>query len=287
MSRVSKIESNFPGLGLNSPGTKAVTAEFFDVIKQHPGASKVINEITSAVRGTPVRDQHLDLSSRVHVDPSRFQLDPKWVTIPQKPRVRVPPFDFSGQNAEQIMVKADSSTGTVGLAGRAGHIRGANSDDASGTGFVGIRVTAKSTGLRDGQTLRVAPLIRWDAVWHLSVLGIREGFVGAEPLAWCRGGVDLMVFDSRGLVTRAGRLELFSVRHKDTPGVKWSEKDDVTGAGLTDPLHVSFPIPPGETRFVNIDAFLEVGTKYSSIFNLAASQAGMTAQVMLVVLDPE
>jgi hypothetical protein len=49
--------------------------------------------------------------------------------------------------------------------------------------------------------------------------------------------------------------------------------------------HIYITIPAGQTRWVNINAYIDVRTRYSPVFNLAGASAGLDASVRFIVLE--
>jgi predicted SnoaL-like aldol condensation-catalyzing enzyme len=154
-------------------------------------------------------------------------------------------------------------------------------------------VTNESAGSTPGQTVRVSPSISWDAQFELKCYGVPDGFplsVGADPWAEARGGVAVKVFGQNGQFVTQNEppVELFQGHHSDSPYSTEPSTLPWTDGGLSTPgMHVYFSIPPGETRWVNFDTYVEVATDYNEFWNAAQAFCGLSTTLKFVVLDPE
>lgn len=145
--------------------------------------------------------------------------------------------------------------------------------------WVGFATTAAWIGSSPGQTVRVAPAIKWEAFWSLSVAGLGSAIADAE------GGVNLKVFGPNNqLVAEHGLLSLFSDHH-DGGGLSWDTKEGYLD-GNNPSMHLWFPIPGGETRWISIDAYVKLRTGYNDVTDAAAASCGLAVTVNFVVLDP-
>jgi hypothetical protein len=245
------------------------------LLQQDPGAHRALAEFTAKFRDLPPAEapQQL-LSGRGHKSHA-FQ-------------IRSSPYDYAGQNSGNANMSPNVSTGELDIGGLAGEITGGKGDTVSGICFTGMAVTNQTAAAALGQTIRVAPQISWKASWDLGVAGLPTALVGSDPWAECSGGVHLLVFDSHGLITQSGPIELFSAHYADAPGDHWNHQASDGGAtSVTPQLEVYFAIPAGETRWVNIDAYINIKTNYSSVFNQASATAGLEATVNFIVLTPQ
>jgi hypothetical protein len=255
----------------------AITAPLEAAVKADPRASAALSKVSSAMTAFP----------KAHIAPPEglpfFSLG---FFGNRDLRVRSTPYDHAGSHPANGGF-GFAETGRLSVGGRAGHVQGGAGDRARFLGWVGIAVTAESVGAVPGQIVRVSPSISWEAGWTLKVAGIPTGVFGANPWAAARGGVDLKVFGPAGKVAEHGPVQLFSDHHDGT-GTTWNVKNGSTGdLNVVPVMHVWFPIPAGETRWVNIDAYVEVTTGFSGAFNVAAAVATLAATVRFIVLDPQ
>jgi hypothetical protein len=85
-----------------------------------------------------------------------------------------------------------------------------------------------------------------------------------------------------------GSVSLFSVHHDAEyllPG--WIPLDGYDPGGTAPGMHVWFDIPAGETRWVNVDAYAKLRCSYNGTSNGASAQAGLSATLRFIVLDPQ
>lgn len=106
---------------------------------------------------------------------------------------------------------------------------------------------------------------------------------GLDVVLANRGGVNLLAFDSNGLVTQTGRLELFSDHFDGAPALG----GHINRVRVTDTRHPCTSGPGRADQMVNVDAYIEIRTNYSSVFIQAAATAGLSALVNFFVLDSE
>jgi hypothetical protein len=109
------------------------------------------------------------------------------------------------------------------------------------------------------------------------------GFFG--PWAQARGGFDVTAWDGSG--NRVGffpPVDRFFAHH-EVSGASWDSEDGLDN-GLVPDGKVFFSIPPGQTRWVNVDAYIELKANYSSVYSQAGAQAGFRVEVRYIVLRP-
>jgi hypothetical protein len=109
------------------------------------------------------------------------------------------------------------------------------------------------------------------------------GFFG--PWAQARGGFDVTAWDGSG--NRVGffpPVDRFFAHH-DVSGASWDAEDGMDG-GTVPEGKVFFSIPAGQTRWVNVDAYIELKANYSSVYSQAGAQAGFKVEVRYIVLPP-
>jgi hypothetical protein len=80
------------------------------------------------------------------------------------------------------------------------------------------------------------------------------------------------------------RVDRFFAHH-DVDGLSWDVEDGMDN-GLVPDGKVFFSIPPGQTRWVNVDAYIELKANYSSVYSQAGAQAGFKVEVRYIVLRP-
>lgn len=281
MSRVTKdqldLEQYAAQQGATGAALDAIGAPVARLIEQDPEAYAARHEVTSALAALPREEGRLG--------PDALMANRLRGAAAGTLRVRGLPFDYTGKNGN-VSTSSNAATGTLSIGGSAGQITGGQGDIVTGVTWLGIAINAASAGAHPGQRIRVSPSVTWDAGWQLSVAGIGELGVGAHPWADCRGGVNLLVFGPNGLVTQTGRQQMFEAHHSGAPGASWNRKEG-SGGGYAPPLHVWFDIPAGQTRWINVDAYIEARTNYSSVWNLAAAHVWLDATVKFFVLDPE
>jgi hypothetical protein len=117
-------------------------------------------------------------------------------------------------------------------------------------------------------------------------VGVKPGgIVGAEPWSEVHGGFDVSAWDDAG--HRVGWFptrELFT-RHWSGTSTSWKNINEAD-EGLVPEGKVFFSIPPGQTRWVNVDAYIDLKANYSSFFNQAAAVASLSVTVRYIVLRP-
>jgi hypothetical protein len=99
------------------------------------------------------------------------------------------------------------------------------------------------------------------------------------------GGFDVSAWDDMG--HRVGWFptqELFT-KHWNGTSTTWQNFNDA-GEGLVPDGKVFFSIPPGQTRWVNVDAYIDLKANYSSLTNQAAAVASLAVTVRYIVLRP-
>jgi hypothetical protein len=55
---------------------------------------------------------------------------------------------------------------------------------------------------------------------------------------------------------------------------------------MVNDLKVFFSIPPGKTRWVNVDAYFELRTRYNSVANQAAAIGSYNVEVLSYIMRP-
>jgi len=232
-----------------------------------------------------------DITSRIRALPpfkapdlDDLLTDPLLVSRPTL-HVRSAPYDYADKDGGNATMSPDAQAGVLRLTGKAGRTDGAHDDFVRGVCWSGIVVTNESAAAQPFQTVRISPIVSWEASWGLGYVGIPTGGFGSDPSAQVRGGFDVTAWDGAG--NRVGFFpprDVFSVHHSGT-GASWN---NVFGsdAGLVPDGKVFFSIPPGQARFVNVDAYIEIRADYASVFNQAGAVATLSVSVRYIVLRP-
>jgi hypothetical protein len=194
-------------------------------------------------------------------------------------QIRSSPYDYADKDNGNARMVPNAQDGSLNLVGKAGRTNGSQGDFVHGVCWTGIGVTNESAVAQPFQTVRISPIVSWEASWRLATVG----FFG--PWAQVRGGFDVTAWDGAG--HRVGFFpprDVFSVHHDDE-GASWNIVDGADN-GLVPDGKVFFSIPPGETRWVNVDAYIEVQADYSSVTSQAAAVASFAVTVRYIVLRP-
>jgi len=211
--------------------------------------------------------------------------DPLLISRPAL-HVRSSPYDYGAKDNGNALMTPDAQAGTLSLVGKAGRTVGSQGDNVRGLCWTGIAVTNESAAAQPFQTVRISPVVSWSASWSLGYVGLPSGgFVGSNPWAEVHGGFDVSAWDDAG--NRVGwypTQELFT-KHWDGTSTSWQNFNDAD-EGLRPDGKVFFSIPPGQTRWVNVDAYIDLKASYSPIFNQAAAVASLTVTVRYIVLRP-
>ena len=248
-----------------------------DISRDRLETDKALADVTSRIRALPPFEAP-DLDALI--------TDPLLANRPLPPfHVRSAPYDYPGKDNGNARMVPDEQAGVLSLSGKAGRVDGSQGDFVRGVCWTGIAVTNESASAQPFQTVRISPIVSWEASWGLGYVGVPSGLFGSDPWAQVRGGFDVTAWDDAG--NRVGFFpprDVFSVRHSGT-GTSWDNVNDAD-AGLEPDGKVFFSIPPGKVRWVNVDAYIEIQANYSSVFNQAAAVASLAVRVRYIVLRP-
>jgi|SRR5215217_1089090 hypothetical protein len=239
---------------------------------------KAVADVAARIRALPPFESP-DLDAMI--------TDPLLANRPMPPfHVRSSPYDYADKDNGNALMTPDAQAGTLSLVGKAGRTDGSQGDNVRGLCFTGIAVTNESAAAQPFQTVRISPIVSWSASWGLGYVGLPSGgLFGSDPWAEVHGGFDVSAWDDAGnRVSLFGPRELFTL-HVSGTGTSWQNTNDAD-AGLVPDGKVFFSIPPGKTRWVNVDAYIDLKTNYSSFFNQAAAVASLTVEVRYIVLRP-
>lgn len=250
-----------------------------ELIKKDPKANEALGDLTAKLESIRSADS-IDMDTlRNH--PTRLL---RHHGAPF--HIREAPFDYADKDAGNASMTPNTANATLGIIGKAGHVSGTQGDIVGGTCWVGNAVTNQSVGSQSNQRVRISPLVKWTLFWDLTVAGLPDGLFGSDPWANCRVGVKVSAWDEAGNnVALMGPRELFFRHHSGAPG---GTPHKLSGAdsGMVNDLRVFFSIPPGKTRWVNVDAYFELRTRYSSIFNVASAIGSYHVEVISYVMRP-
>lgn len=258
------------------PDVDAVSRALLKAAEQDESASRAMRETAAAVQALPLQEA-----------PSFDELRSVDFHSGSSHIIRAAPFSYGVHHGNLVSVSEDSNSGTMFLNGLAGRIVSAPGDSAMGVSTIGIAITSTDLGaLTDlGVAVRVGVSVNWAATWDLACAGVATAFVGSDPWSQARGGFNLTVWGPAGFVTQNGEQDVFSQHYAAAPGVDWSHVQRSDNGYI--PLSATFWVPPGETRWVNVDCYVEVKTGYSSAWNLASASGIMQNVVNFFVLTPQ
>ena len=247
-----------------------------DISPDQVGTGEAVAKVTARIRALqPFEPPDLDA----------MLTDPLLASRPVL-HVRSAPYDYPGQDNGNASMAPDAQTGVLSLVGKAGRTNGSQGDNVRGLCWTGIAVTNESAAAQPNQTVRISPIVSWSASWSLGYVGLKSGvFAGSEPWAEVHGGFDVSAWDDTG--HRVGWFptqELFT-KHWSGTSTTWKNFNDA-GEGLVPDGKVFFSIPPGQTRWVNVDAYIDLKANYSSLTNQAAAVASLAVTVRYIVLRP-
>jgi hypothetical protein len=95
------------------------------------------------------------------------------------------------------------------MSGGVGRVNDSQGDFVRGVCWTGIAVNNESADARPFQTVRISPIVSWEASWGLGYVGVG---LGGDPWAQVRGGFDVSAWGDAGTELASFRLrELFSV----------------------------------------------------------------------------
>ena len=206
-------------------------------------------------------------------------------------RVREAPYDYADKTGNASMTP-NATRGVLPVVGKAGRlVQGSQGDMVGGTCWTGIAVTNQSVGTQPNQLVRITPFVKWFFFWDLLVAGVSDALlVGSNPWANCRVGARATVWDESGNnVTTAPSpdRDFFFRHHTDAPGLSVNKISGAEGAALVIDFPVIFRIPPGKTRWVNVDAYFALRTRYNSVANQAGAIGSYQVDVLSFVMRPE
>jgi hypothetical protein len=202
--------------------------------------------------------------------------------------IREAPFDYADKDGGNAVMTPNAAAANLGIIGKAGALGSSSMGDfVGGTCWTGNAITNESVGSQPNHRVRISPFIKWTLFWDLIVVGLPDGFIaGSDPWANCRVGVKVTAWDEFGNnVANTGPREVFFRHHSDAPG---ATPNKISGAetGMINDLKVFFSIPPGKTRWVNVDAYFELRTRYNSVANQAAAIGSYNVEVLSYIMRP-
>jgi hypothetical protein len=255
-----------------------------ELIKKDPEANQAFRDLTAKLES--IRDDDVIDVDTLRNHPVRL-LYSEGAAAAAAFQIREAPFDYADKDGGNALMTPNAAAANLGIIGKAGSlVSGSMGDIVGGTCWTGNAVTNESVGSQPNHRVRISPFIKWAFFWDLIVAGIADGFVGSDPWASCRVGVKVSAWDEFGNnVALEGPRELFYGYHSDDPG---TTPNKISGAesGFVNDLKVFFTIPPGKTRWVNVDAYFELKTRYSSIFNLAGAIGSYNVEVLSYIMRP-
>jgi hypothetical protein len=116
---------------------------------------EVLAEVTSRIRALPPFEAP-DLDAML--------TDPLLVSRPAL-HVRSAPYDYPGQDNGNASMAPNAQTGVLSLVGKAGRTDGSQGDFVRGVCWTGIAVTNESAVAQPFQTVRISPIVSWEASW--------------------------------------------------------------------------------------------------------------------------
>jgi hypothetical protein len=258
------------------PDVDAVSRALLKAVEQDESASKAMRETAAAVQALPLQEA-----------PSYNELRSVEFHSGSSHIIRAAPYSYGVDHGNLVSVSEDNNSGKMFLNGLAGKIVSAPGDSAMGVSTIGLAITAADLGALAGLgvEVRVGVSVNWAAVWDLACAGWPTGGIGSDPWSQARGAFNLTVWGPAGFVTQNGEQDVFSQHYADAPGGDWSHVQRSDNGYI--PLSATFWVPPGETRFVNVDCIVEVKTGYSSLWNLASASGIMQNVVNFFVLTPQ
>jgi hypothetical protein len=124
---------------------------------------KALADVTSRIRTLPPFEAP-DLDALI--------TDPLLANRPLPPfHVRSAPYDYPGQDNGNSRMVPDEQAGVLSLSGKAGRVDGSQGDFVRGVCWTGIAVTNESAAAQPFQTVRISPIVSWEASWGLGYVG--------------------------------------------------------------------------------------------------------------------
>jgi hypothetical protein len=89
------------------------------------------------------------------------------------------------------------------MSGGVGRVNDSQGDFVRGVCWTGIAVNNESADARPFQTVRISPIVSWEASWGLGYVGVG---LGGDPWAQVRGGFDVSAWGDAGTELASFRL---------------------------------------------------------------------------------
>jgi hypothetical protein len=280
-SRDLLLESERPDASrLSGASMEGILGPIGEIFKKDPETNRALAELTSKLESMRSQDA---------IDIDTLRTAPTRLLHPGAPfHIREAPFDYADKDGGNASMSPNATAGTLSFIGKAGDlVSGSQGDVVGGGSWTGNAVTNESVGSQPLQRVRVSALFKWTLFWDLLVAGIPDALVGSDPWANCRVGVNMSAWDGAGnRVANMGPRELFFRHHSGAPGPTTNKVSGAeSGIKLSD-LRVFFSIPAGQIRWVNLDAYFELKTRYSSVWNLAGAIGSYQVEVLSFVSRP-
>lgn len=115
--------------------------------------------------------------------------------------------------------------------------------------------------------VEVTPFATWLGYWTLRCAGIAGWLVGDPATVHLQAEAQLQAFDTTGPVSPLAVTSLLHTSHSVASGMRIDERKGEDGGAVSPPLRVSFDIPGGQTRWVNVLLRTRGYANYSPVYN--------------------